>query len=150
MKYDRQRSPAEIEAEIARVRRSMDTTLTEIEGRLTTSQLVDQGIDYLRHSSAREFVSNLGTSVKHNPLSVTLVGIGHGSPAAKVGFFQAPYEASFLVPYWGYRQELFEVLQLAQQGRLTVHTEVFAVDDAPAAYAKLWDGSLRGRAVVRF
>ena len=76
MKYDRQRSPAEIEAEIARVRRSMDTTLTEIEGRLTTSQLVDQGIDYLRHSSAREFVSNLGTSVKHNPLSVTLVGIG--------------------------------------------------------------------------
>ena len=76
MKYDRQRSPAEIEAEIARVRRSMDTTLTEIEGRLTTRQLVDQGIDYLRHSSAREFVSNLGASVKHNPLSVTLVGIG--------------------------------------------------------------------------
>lgn len=76
MKYDRQRSPAEIEAEIARVRRSMDATLTAIEGRLTTSELVDQGIDYLRHSGGREFVANLGTSVKQNPLSVTLVGIG--------------------------------------------------------------------------
>ncbi|WP_435736916.1 NAD(P)-dependent alcohol dehydrogenase [Cellulosimicrobium sp. PMB13] len=80
----------------------------------------------------------------------TLVGIGHGSPSAKVGFFQSPYEASFLVPYWGYRQELFEVLELARQGRLTVHTEVFSVDDAPAAYGRLWDGTLRGRAVVRF
>ncbi|MGQ0523076.1 MAG: DUF3618 domain-containing protein [Betaproteobacteria bacterium] len=76
MRHDRQRSPAEIEGEIARVRRSMDATLHEIESRLTTGQLVDQGIDYLRNSGAREFVSNLGASVKHNPLSVTLVGIG--------------------------------------------------------------------------
>lgn len=76
MRHDRQRSPAEIEAEIARVRRSMDATLSHIEGRLTRDQLVDQGIDYLRNSGAREFVANLGTSVKHNPLSVTLVGVG--------------------------------------------------------------------------
>ncbi|MGQ0751500.1 MAG: DUF3618 domain-containing protein, partial [Betaproteobacteria bacterium] len=76
MNYNRQRSPAEIEAEIARARRGMDTTLSEIEGRLTRSQLVDQGIDYLRNSGVREFASNLGNSVKHNPLSVTLVGIG--------------------------------------------------------------------------
>ncbi|MFC8923223.1 NAD(P)-dependent alcohol dehydrogenase [Cellulosimicrobium sp. NPDC057127] len=80
----------------------------------------------------------------------SLVGIGHGTPTAKVGFFQSPYEASFLVPYWGYRQELFEVIHLAQQGRLTVHTETFSVDQAPEAYGKLWDGTLRGRAVVRF
>jgi alcohol dehydrogenase, propanol-preferring len=80
----------------------------------------------------------------------SLVGIGHGTPTAKVGFFQSPYEASFLVPYWGYRQELFEVMHLAQQGRLTVHTETFSVDQAPEAYGKLWDGTLRGRAVVQF
>lgn len=76
MRYDRQRPPAEIEAEITRVRRSMDATLREIEGRLTTGQLVDQGLDYLRNSGARQFAANLGASVKHNPLPVTLVGIG--------------------------------------------------------------------------
>jgi uncharacterized protein DUF3618 len=76
MKYDRQRSPSEIEAEIVRVRREMDTTLSEIEGRLTTGQLVDQGLDYLKNSGAREFASNLTSSVKYNPLPVTLVGIG--------------------------------------------------------------------------
>ncbi|MEG3615177.1 NAD(P)-dependent alcohol dehydrogenase [Isoptericola haloaureus] len=79
----------------------------------------------------------------------TLVGIAGGGPAAKVGFFQVPFESEFVVPYWGYRDELFEVLRLARQGRLTVHTEEFAIDDAPAAYDKLWDGTLRGRAVVR-
>jgi hypothetical protein len=76
MKYDRQRSPSEIEAEVMRVRREMDATLSEIEGRLTTGQLVDQGLDYLKNSGAREFASNLGSSVKYNPLPVTLVGIG--------------------------------------------------------------------------
>jgi len=76
MKYGRQRQPGEIEAEIARVRREMDATLSAIEGRLTTDHLVDQGLAYLRQSGGREFVSNLGTSVKQNPLSVTLVGIG--------------------------------------------------------------------------
>lgn len=97
MRYDRQRSPAEIEAEIARMRRSVDATLSEIESRLTTGQLVDQGIDYLRNSGAREFVSNLGASVKHNPLPVTLVGIGlawlmfsgrRSAPDAPGGVFQ--------------------------------------------------------------
>lgn len=76
MRYGRQREPAEIEAEITRVRRDMDETLTSIEERLTTDHLMDQGLAYLRQSGAREFVSNLGTSVKNNPLSVTLVGIG--------------------------------------------------------------------------
>ena len=76
MKYTRQRETAEIEAEIARVRREMDETLSAIESRLTTEHLIDQAIAYTRQSGAREFASNLGTSVKQNPLSVTLVGIG--------------------------------------------------------------------------
>jgi hypothetical protein len=76
MRYERQRSAAEIESEIARVRREMDATLSAIENRLTTDHLVDRGIAYLRQSGAREFASNLGNSVKQNPLSVTLVGVG--------------------------------------------------------------------------
>jgi ElaB/YqjD/DUF883 family membrane-anchored ribosome-binding protein len=37
---------------------------------------MEQGVDYLRHSGAEEFVSNLGSQVKYNPLPVSLVGIG--------------------------------------------------------------------------
>jgi hypothetical protein len=76
MRYDGERRPEEIEAEIERTRASMDATLNAIEGRLTPGQLVDQGLDYLRHSGANEFVSNLGHSVKQHPLPVTLVGLG--------------------------------------------------------------------------
>jgi hypothetical protein len=76
MRYDRQRTPAEIEAEIFRTRADMDATLGAIESRLTAGALFDQSVDYLRHSGANEFVSNLGTSVKQNPLSLVLVGVG--------------------------------------------------------------------------
>jgi ElaB/YqjD/DUF883 family membrane-anchored ribosome-binding protein len=54
----------------------MDATLHAIERRLTPGQLVDQGLDYLRHSGGKEFVSNLGHSVQQNPLPVALVGVG--------------------------------------------------------------------------
>lgn len=76
MRYDRQRTPGEIEAEILRARADMDATLTAIESRLTAGALFDQSVDYLRHSGANEFVSNLGASVKQNPLSIVLVGVG--------------------------------------------------------------------------
>lgn len=71
-----ERRPEEIQAEIARTRAEMDGTLSAIEHRLTPGQLVDQGLDYMRNSGANEFVSNLGGSVKQNPLPVALVGVG--------------------------------------------------------------------------
>ncbi|HYG54026.1 MAG TPA: DUF3618 domain-containing protein [Burkholderiales bacterium] len=70
------RRPAEIQAEINRTRNELDQTLTAIEHRLTPGQLLDQGIDYLRHSGAKQYLTNLGGSVKDNPMPVTLVGIG--------------------------------------------------------------------------
>lgn len=76
MRHNGERRPEEIQAQIARTRGDMDATLNAIEQRLTPGQLVDQGIDYLRNSGANEFVSNLGGSVKNNPLPVALVGIG--------------------------------------------------------------------------
>jgi hypothetical protein len=54
----------------------MDHTLQAIEHRLTPGQLVDQGLEYLKNSGAREYVSNLGSSVKTHPLPATLTGIG--------------------------------------------------------------------------
>jgi ElaB/YqjD/DUF883 family membrane-anchored ribosome-binding protein len=68
--------PEEILAEIDHTRHEMDRTLSAIEHRLTPGQLVDQGLDYLRHSGANEFVQNLSGTAKQNPMPVALVSIG--------------------------------------------------------------------------
>jgi hypothetical protein len=70
------RRPEEILAEIHRTRNEMDHTLQAIEHRLTPGQLVDQGLEYLKNSGAREYVNNLSSSVKTHPLPATLTGIG--------------------------------------------------------------------------
>ena len=76
MKHDPRRTPEEIEDHIAVTRGRIDATLSAIQYRLTTEQLVHQGIDYLRHNGATEFAANLGGSVKHHPMPVSLVAIG--------------------------------------------------------------------------
>jgi propanol-preferring alcohol dehydrogenase len=65
-----------------------------------------------------------------------------------VGLLAGPYEWQVRAPYWGSLPELYEVLDLARSGLVTVETEVFSLDDAPVAYERLHEGSLRGRAVV--
>ncbi|MCL2468222.1 MAG: NAD(P)-dependent alcohol dehydrogenase [Micrococcales bacterium] len=77
---------------------------------------------------------------------VVLVGVGGGQ--ARVGVLAAPYDSTIRAPYWGSRSELFEVLDLARAGTIHVETETFSLDDAPEAYRRLHDGTLRGRAVI--
>lgn len=76
------------------------------------------------------------------------VVVGVGSGTLPVGMLDKPWESSIRAPYWGYRSELFEVLELARTGAIHVETEVFTLDDAPKAYEKLHAGHLRGRAVI--
>jgi ElaB/YqjD/DUF883 family membrane-anchored ribosome-binding protein len=76
MRHNGHREPEQIQADIERTRSELDHTLSAIEHRLTPGQLVDQGMDYLRRHGAREYVSNLGESVKRDPLPLALVGIG--------------------------------------------------------------------------
>ena len=64
------------------------------------------------------------------------------------GFFSTPFGASVRAPYWGTRTELMQVLDLARVGAIHVETEKYTLDEAPAAYRKLHDGTVRGRAVV--
>ena len=77
MRHD-DRTPQEFREEVDRKRRELDSTIVAIERRLSPQRLADSGIAYLRHSGAREFAANLGTSVKENPLAVVLVGAGLG------------------------------------------------------------------------
>lgn len=77
---------------------------------------------------------------------VVLVGVGAG--VLPVGVLAGPYDSSVRAPYWGTRSELFEVLELARRGLVHVEAEVFSLADAPRAYQRLHEGSLRGRAVI--
>jgi propanol-preferring alcohol dehydrogenase len=80
--------------------------------------------------------------------NVTIVGLGDGSAAARVGMFAQPYEVSVATIYWGSRGELIELVELARSGVLDVHVEKFSLEDAPKAYERLRAETLIGRAVV--
>ncbi|HYD99934.1 MAG TPA: DUF3618 domain-containing protein [Alphaproteobacteria bacterium] len=73
--YDN-RSPDEIEAEIARRRAAMSETLEAISRKLSPGQIMDEALGYVRTNGGTEFAQNLATSAKNNPIPVALVGIG--------------------------------------------------------------------------
>lgn len=79
---------------------------------------------------------------------VTIVGLGDGKAAAKVGLWAQPYEVAVRTTYWGTRGELIELVDLAHQGVLDIAVERFGLDDGPLAYRRLAANDLTGRAVI--
>ncbi|QHE72836.1 NAD(P)-dependent alcohol dehydrogenase [Rhodococcus sp. WAY2] len=79
---------------------------------------------------------------------VAIVGLGDGQAAAQVGFFRGAYEVNVAVPYWGARNELIELVDMAHQGVFDIAVERFALEDGVEAYRRLAVGTLRGRAVI--
>jgi propanol-preferring alcohol dehydrogenase len=77
---------------------------------------------------------------------VAIVGLAGG--ALPVGFGTLPFEVRVIVPFWGTKSELAEVIALAQRKRIVAHVERFPLADAQKAYDALRAGRLRGRAVV--
>lgn len=77
---------------------------------------------------------------------VAIVGLAGG--ALPVGFGTLPLEVRVVVPFWGTKSELAEVLALAQAGRITAHVQRFSLSQASAAYEKLRAGQVQGRAVI--
>jgi propanol-preferring alcohol dehydrogenase len=51
-------------------------------------------------------------------------------------------------PFWGPRQDLETVVALARRGAVAAEVEVFPLEQALEAYARLRAGRVRGRAVV--
>jgi hypothetical protein len=75
--YDN-RSPEEIQRDIERTRAEMGATIETIRQKMSPGELLDQAIDYFKHSGPSQFTSNLGETVKNNPVPVTLIGLGIG------------------------------------------------------------------------
>ena len=97
--------PAAIERELRHTRARVDRTIDEIQDRLSPGQLLDEGLRYFRQGPAdylSTFGSNLGQSVRDNPLPVAMIGLG----VAWLAFGQqhpggAQYRASGASPYAG-------------------------------------------------
>jgi propanol-preferring alcohol dehydrogenase len=77
---------------------------------------------------------------------IAIVGLAGG--LLGVGFGAVPFETRVIVPFWGTRAELAEVIALARAGRIRAHVDRFALTDAQTAYDWLRAGRLKGRAVV--
>jgi propanol-preferring alcohol dehydrogenase len=92
----------------------------------------------------------LAASVVATGGRLMLVGLGGGSLQIKPGVADIgiPMETRVVVPFWGTRAELAEVIALARAGRVTAHLEQFPLARAHEAYDKLKTGALQGRGVV--
>lgn len=68
-------NPEHIEREIERDRQRIGAKLDEIQNRMSPGQLIDEAIAYAKGSGGAEFLSNLGSNVKTNPMPVALLGV---------------------------------------------------------------------------
>jgi propanol-preferring alcohol dehydrogenase len=92
----------------------------------------------------------LAASVVSTGGRLLLVGLGGGALQIKPGVADIgiPMETRVVVPFWGTRAELAEVIALARAGRVTAHVETFPLARAHEAYDKLKKGALHGRGVI--
>jgi hypothetical protein len=70
------KSSHEVQQEVQRSRAEVEETLEAIQDRLSPGQVFEQVVDYMRSSNGSDFLRNLGTMVRDNPVPVALVGTG--------------------------------------------------------------------------
>lgn len=76
---DRSDNPEVIERELRETRARVDRTIDQIQDRLSPGQLLDEGLRYFRNGPSEyitTFGTNLGHSVRDNPLPVAMIGVG--------------------------------------------------------------------------
>ncbi|MHB0775188.1 DUF3618 domain-containing protein [Halomonas sp. WWR20] len=72
------RNPDEIESEIKQTRSHLDETLNDLQQMIDPQSIMNNAYDYVRRGGANEFASNLGRTIKQNPVPTLLIGIGVG------------------------------------------------------------------------
>lgn len=96
------RDPAGIERDIDRTRASLGRTVDALERRLSPGELVDQALGMAREHGG-EFATNLGRSVRNNPIPVILTGVGLAWMMASSNEPRAPVRRS-AAGYGGYQE----------------------------------------------
>ncbi|MGC5022813.1 NAD(P)-dependent alcohol dehydrogenase [Micromonospora sp. DT47] len=80
-----------------------------------------------------------------------LVGLGGGTlPVRPVADEPPtmPLETNVVIPFWGTRAELQELIALGRLGLVTADVQTFPLERAPEAYDLLRRGEIHGRAVI--
>lgn len=72
------RSVDEIEADINKTRSHLDDTLSDFQERFSSDSMMHSAMEYVKSDSARDYFSNLGRSVRDNPMPAALIGVGIG------------------------------------------------------------------------
>ncbi|QKT03999.1 DUF3618 domain-containing protein [Ectothiorhodospiraceae bacterium 2226] len=94
------RSAAEIEAEISHTRAEMHETLDAIQRKLSPGQVLDEALHYLRDGPG-DYFTQLGESVKRNPLPVAMLGLSMGWLALASRADQGGYTGAGVTRSWG-------------------------------------------------
>ena len=110
--------------------------------RATAGQGADLVLDFVGSDQSLA----LAVAVLATDADLVVVGSGGGHlPTHKSGL---PQGTRLSLPFWGTRDELADVVDLARRDLLHVETERFGLADAAAAIAALRSGRLTGRAVL--
>ncbi|PYE12419.1 propanol-preferring alcohol dehydrogenase [Williamsia limnetica] len=110
--------------------------------RLTNGAGADAIFDFV----GSEQTVTLAGDIAATYAQITIVGVGQG--ALPVGYRRLPFETNVRSVFWGTRSDLWEVIDLARSGRLTVSVEIHSLEDASQAYERLARGEVLGRAVI--
>jgi len=89
---------------------------------------------------------DLCTRVVGRASRIVIVGLAGGT--LRYSANQPPYGCEVVIPYWGSRTELMEVIALAEAGRISAEVETFPLDEAVDVYQRLREGRIHGRAVL--
>ena len=89
---------------------------------------------------------NLGAQMTRTCGDWSIVGAGPG--VASVAFGSLPFGCQVFSPYWGTRQDLLQVVELAQKGLLKVQVEEHSLEEGVEVYRRLRNGEIIGRAVL--
>jgi propanol-preferring alcohol dehydrogenase len=130
--------------------RDLGADFTVLSGDEATAEIMEltsgRGADAVFDVVGVDATIALAASVARPMSHLTIVGIGGGS--YPVGFFTIGYEVSVSTTYWGSLPELFEVIALAQAGRIRTRVTRYSLADAHLAYEAMRAGELDGRAVI--
>jgi propanol-preferring alcohol dehydrogenase len=110
--------------------------------KLTNDSGVDGVVDFVGSDSTLRLACDIVRPQGH----ISVPGMQGGS--VSVGWNLIGTSASFALSLGSTRQDLREVCQLAQDGKLRIDVDRFGFDEIPEAYERLRKGQLKGRAVI--
>lgn len=86
------RTSSEIEREIEDDRLRIEEKITAIQQRMSPGQMLDEALNYVKSSGGAEYFTNLGSSLKTNPIPVALMGISLAWLMASPGNSRSSYD----------------------------------------------------------